>query len=117
MNLLIFQRLTIEFFIDIANFPVWWYSRGALRAANYSIDMVKQGNYRLAPGLWLRYIFVPMFGQNDWQGRIVSFFMRLANIIVRTGMIAVLCLFAFIIFLFWLAMPVVFVTMFIQSVG
>jgi len=28
--------------------------------------------------VWLKNLFAPMFGQTDWQGRLISFFMRLA---------------------------------------
>jgi hypothetical protein len=33
-----------------------------------------------------------MFGQYDWQGRVMSFFIRLANIIVRFFLLGI-CLF------------------------
>jgi hypothetical protein len=32
------------------------------------------GNAQFAPGLWFLNIFVPMFGQYDWQGRSGEFF-------------------------------------------
>jgi hypothetical protein len=84
MWVLIFQRLTIEFFFDLVYFPVWWYTVGLMRHAKSCWGMFQSGNEQMAPGLWLRNLFVPMFGQYDWQGRIVSFFIRLLNVFGRT---------------------------------
>ena len=104
MWLLIFQRLTVEFFLDIFYFPVWWYTRGAKRAALGCWQLLQDGNATLAPGLWLRHILTPMFGQNDWQGRIMSFGMRLVNIIGRgfaLGIWAAICLMLFGLWTLW----------------
>jgi len=38
----------------------------------------------LAIGVWTKNIFVPMFGMHDWQSRIISFFMRVVQIIGRS---------------------------------
>jgi hypothetical protein len=51
-------------------------------------------------------MFVPMFGQYDFQGRIVSFLVRIANIFFRTIMLFVWFIFVLILFLIWLALPI-----------
>lgn len=33
--------------------------------------------------VWIKNIFVPMFGQRDWQSRLISIFMRTVQIIGR----------------------------------
>ena len=114
MWLLIFQRLSVEFFLDILYFPIWWYTRGILRVGRFCWQLVGDANESLAPGLWLRHIFTPMFGQTDWQGRIMSFFMRVVNIIGRSMALAIwsaacLCLFAL-----WPAWPMFIVGMLIR---
>ena len=38
----------------------------------------------LALGVWIKNIFVPMFGQRDWQSRLISVFMRIVNIVGRS---------------------------------
>ncbi len=115
MWLLVVQRVTIDFFADFLFFPVWWYTSGIKKAYFYCFSLFMRANDRLAPLLWLKNIFVPMFGQRDWQGRIVSFFMRLANIIFRGGIL----FFSFIIVVFifgvWVVFPFFVSFMFFSS--
>lgn len=89
MGILIFQKLVVEFFLDFAYFPVWWYTKGALKAFTVYKDALVSVNFRLAPGLWLKNIFTPMYGQRDWEGRLVSIFIRFWNVLFR-GVILVI---------------------------
>jgi len=66
-----------------------------------------EGNGNLAPGLWLKNIFVPMFGQTDWQGRITSFFMRLVNVIGRGMGLLIWTMVVWILFLMYLTIPII----------
>jgi len=106
MFLIVFQRLLLETIFDFIYFPIWWYTKGMVHAAKWCFDLLKRGNQTLAPGLWLANIFVPMFGQNDWQGRIVSFFMRLVQVIFRGIALIFYLIFCVILFLLWLLLPV-----------
>lgn len=57
-----------------------------------------------AVGVWVRNIFTPMFGQYDWQSRMVSFIVRVGNIIVRGfGLLlwTVICALAVLAYLLW----------------
>lgn len=69
------------------------------------IDLVKDGNENFSPGLWLKNIFVPMFGQTDWQGRIMSFFMRLVNVIGRSIALFIWIFIIFCLFFLWVLFP------------
>jgi len=106
MYALIFQRLLLEGFLDIFYFPLWWYTKGLTHAGGWCFDLLKFGNQRLAPGLWLANIFVPMFGQFDFQGRIISFLMRSTQIIFRTTTLTFWLIFCFILFAIWIALPI-----------
>lgn len=106
MWLLILQRLTLEFFLDFLYAPIWWYTKGLVRAAKFSARLVAQGNLQFAPGIWLQNIFVPMFGQYDWQGRLVSFFVRLANVIIRSLLLIIWVMFSIILLVLWIFIPV-----------
>jgi len=103
----VIQRLLLEAVFDVIYFPVWWYSKGALRAAKWCFNLLKTGNERLAPGLWLQNIFVPMYGQWDWQGRIISFFMRFFQIIIRLAVLIVWLGVCLVLFILWLIFPVI----------
>lgn len=106
MTILILQRLLLEAVLDIFYFPIWWYTKGALHALRWCFNLLRLGNQNLAPGLWLANLFVPMFGQFDWQGRIVSFLMRLVQIFARTVALFVWCILCLVLFLGWLILPV-----------
>ena len=107
MFILILQRLFLEAFLDIFYFPFWWYTHGVRHAALWCFDLLKQGNRTLAAGLWLQNLFVPMFGQHDLQGRIISVFMRFINVIGRGFALLVWLQVCLVLFLLWLALPIV----------
>ena len=106
MALLLIQRLVLEFFFDILYAPVWWYSVGAKQVLIALLRTAKHASLRLAPMLWLKNIFVPMFGQTDWQGRMVSFFMRFVNVIGRSIALCVVTVFVLGLFFLWVAVPI-----------
>ena len=47
-----------------------------------------------------------MFGQYDWEGRIISFFMRLIQLIVRSILLLLWALFLSVLVLTWTLLPV-----------
>ncbi len=106
MWILVLQRIFLEFLFDLAYFPLWWYTGGVARAVKFCYGWWQAGNRRLSPGLWLKNLLVPMFGQSDWQGRLVSIFIRLANVIIRSFGLLVWSIVVLAIFLLWLAFPV-----------
>lgn len=106
MWILTLQRLTIQFFLDIIYFPVWWYTSGLLAAFSFLRARIRDGNDQFVPLLWLKNIFVPMYGQYDWQGRIMSVFMRIVNIIARTIALLIWSTVIFLIILLWILAPI-----------
>jgi len=107
MYLVIIQRLLLEAALDVIYFPLWWYTGGVKHAARWCFDLLKNGNRTLAPGLWLQNIFVPMFGQYDWQGKLVSFFMRTVQVVARSIALWFWLMACVVLFLMWLILPVV----------
>lgn len=69
----------------------------------------------MAPGLWLKNIFVPMYGQTDWQGRIMSFFMRFVNVVGRGIGLAIYSVVIILLFFLWLAFPLFLLSMILVS--
>jgi hypothetical protein len=102
---LIIQRLAFEFIFDVLLFPVWWYTQGLKRVTMVCGRMVEEANMSLAPGIWLKNIFVPMYGQYDWQGRLMSIFMRIVNIIGRGFAFFLFIFFVFGLVLIWIFFP------------
>lgn len=69
---------------DIFMFPVWWYTKGIVYMLEQLLLSARRQAASFAVNLWVRNLFVPMYGQYDWQGRIISFFVRLIQIIFRS---------------------------------
>ncbi len=117
MYLVIIQRLILEAALDALYFPLWWYTGGVKHAAQWCLELLKKGNRALAPGLWLQNIFVPMFGQYDWQGKLVSFFMRSVQVAGRSIALVFWLVVCLALFLVWLTIPAVVVYGFITIVS
>jgi hypothetical protein len=107
MFILIFQRIFLEAVMDIFYFPLWWFSGGVRYIGNKCYQLILKGNEYLAPGLWLKNLFVPMFGSRDWQGKIISFFMRLIQIIARSVALVVWASLCGLLCLGWFILPLV----------
>lgn len=117
MYVLILQQLLWEAFADFFYFPIWWYTRGALRSAQWCFGLLEWGNLELALGVWLRNIFVPMYGQYDWQGRIISFVMRVVQIIFRGWLLLIWLMVCVLLFFVWLVLPIAVAYGFIMSLS
>lgn len=114
-SLLILQRILLDFVLHVFLFPLWWYTGGAKKVLLGCVGMIQHANRQFAPGLWAKNLFVPMFGQRDWQGRIMSFFMRLMNIIFRSILLSIWTVMVFFIFLIWIFVPFVIISMMVIS--
>lgn len=64
-------------------FPLWWYSRGLGNFSRGVIFWLRNQSQSIGAGVWLRNIFVPMYGQRDLAGRVISFVIRLVQIVFR----------------------------------
>lgn len=113
--LLVLQRVFAESFLDILYAPLWWYSRGIVYWAKKCQVWFRGGNEALAPGLWLKNLFIPMFGQYDWQGRLISFFIRLVQVIARGFVLGVWGIICIILFLLWMVFPILAVYEFLEA--
>lgn len=90
---------------EILYFPVWWYSAGLLRAGRRLLDFWLDQEKILGVGVWVQNIFVPMYGQRDWAGRIISFIMRFIQIIARGAVLLFWFVVVVLIFLLWVFFP------------
>lgn len=90
---------------DIIYFPLWWYTSGLIRMIVTLRVFLINREKSLALFVWAKNIFRPMFGQYDFQGRIISFFMRLFQIIVRGVAMLFWSILSLFFFLFWVLLP------------
>ena len=112
-----FKFVLRDVIFDIIYWPIWWYSSGTIKAWQRMKNIVSAGNVSLGLSIWIKNIFKPMFGQQDWQGRLISFFLRLVQIIFRLIVFLGWIVFAVFSFLFWLAMPIFLIFEFIFNLG
>jgi hypothetical protein len=103
---------------NIIYFPFWWYSVGFVETIKKEAIFFRNQEKALGFSVWLTNIFVPMYGQADAAGRIISFFIRLVQIIARG--LALLLWLALVIAgaILWLALPLLLiVALFFQTQG
>jgi hypothetical protein len=100
------QKILLEIVWDIIYFPIWWYTKGFIKNIIKAKNFLKNKEKTLALIVWIKNIHRPMYGQYDWTGIIISFFIRIFQII--TKIIILLIWFILIIFLLllWLTLPI-----------
>jgi len=99
-------KIFAQVIMEIIYFPLWWYSVGFSRLIKGVFKFWRDQEQSLGFGVWAKNIFVPMYGQYDWPGRIISFLIRVVQIIAR----GLVLLFWFVILLafsiIWLFFPI-----------
>lgn len=110
-NFLLFLKNSIyELFSDIIFFPKWLFFEGTKRTIRNARRWIEWYSQKYAIAILVKNIGQPMYGQDDWQGRIISFFVRffhllavvIGYIVWSLGVIALMALwFAWPILLLW----------------
>ena len=90
---------------DFLYFPLWWYSAGLLKTARGVLNFYRGQEASLGFLVWAQNLFVPMYGQNDMAGRLVSFFIRLVQIIYRGLAMLIFIILGLAFFIFYLILP------------
>lgn len=101
----VLEHLIIDTLSSFVYWPVWWYTTGFVAVLKWYMATVQYYARMSAVGVWVKNIFTPMFGQYDWQSRLISFIVRVGNIVVRSfGLVlwALVCALAVIAYLLWL---------------
>jgi hypothetical protein len=106
-------RIVRDLTLDLLYFPIWWYSTGLMERVNGAADLITGASRSLQIGLWIRNIFVPMYGAYDWQSRIISVFMRTVQIIGRVIALVFWIVFAFVLFALYVFGPLALVLLFL----
>lgn len=90
------SKVSIQVLLAVLYFPLWWYSVGLARVLKDLFLFLKERWLFIGAGVWLKNLFVPMYGQTDFASRLISFLVRLVQIIFR-----------FIAFIFFVALSLV----------
>lgn len=100
-----FSKVIFTIVWDFVYLPIWWYSRGFLDLSRRFWLFVRKREASLGFLVWLRNIFVPMYGQSDFAGRLISFFIRFVQVIFRGGLLLLLILLSLMGLIFYLILP------------
>ncbi|MDD2681014.1 MAG: hypothetical protein PHE20_02810 [Patescibacteria group bacterium] len=103
--LVLSSKILIQFIWNIIFFPIWWYSLGFLRFVSRIISFWRSEQRALGLFVWTRNLFVPMYGQHDFAGRLMSFFVRLVQILFRGLAMLFWVIVGLVLILSWLALP------------
>jgi hypothetical protein len=99
-------KIILKILGDILYFPIWWYSVGFARLLKNVWNFLSNQERSLGFLIWLKNIFVPMYGQRDWAGRLISFLVRLVQIFFRGIALLIWVALALIYIFIWLLGPV-----------
>ena len=103
---------TVQFIVrdligELLYWPVWWYTRGLFNVLKFWAREIKDQEQRLGLRIWVKNIFTPMFGQYDWEGRLISFFMRVIQIIVRSIALFIWSVMVSFFVVLWVTLPLI----------
>lgn len=110
------KLIGVDLFGSVIWFPVWWYTAGLKRVVLGVRDTVRYRLREYGFAIWLKNFFVPMYGQYDITGRLVSVFMRFVVLIGRIIALSAETVLYFFGVCAWAAAPVVCVVLIVLNV-
>lgn len=102
--------------LDIVHVPIWWYSKGLKLEINHLVSTIYDLDYLTGFSVWLKNIFVPMYGQRDWRGRLISILVRLFQIIVRGAVLFVTSSVRLLVTIVYLLLPLALIFGLVNSI-
>ena len=99
-------KIVAQIVFEFLYFPVWWYSVGFFRTLKKTWGAFRAQEQSLGFSVWVKNLFIPMYGQSDFTGRAISFVIRLVQIIARGLALFVWALGLLAFLLAWLALPI-----------
>lgn len=99
-------KIIVSLILEIVYFPIWWYSVGFGRTLKNVWNFWRDQEKILGFSVWAKNIFVPMYGQSDWAGRLISFLVRLVQVIFRGFALLIWLFICLVVLIIWLTLPV-----------
>jgi len=98
-------KIVLQILGEILYFPIWWYTVGFVRLVKGAWRFLSNQEINLGFSVWLKNIFVPMYGQRDIASRLISFVMRSVQIIARGIVLIFWLIIVVLILILWLIFP------------
>lgn len=80
---LVIRTLAVDSVREVFMLPFWWYTSGMIRTLKWTLSSIKGAPRFFGLNVWIKNIFVPMYGDTSFVGRLVSFGVRLFMIFGR----------------------------------
>ncbi len=90
---------------SVISFPVWWYTQGIADVARWLGARLAYRLRQASLRLWMSSLLLPMFGQWDWVGRLISIVMRVLILFARLLTFAIALIVAAAALLLWIVIP------------
>lgn len=98
-------KIILQILGEILYFPLWWYTVGFGRLVKGAWRFLRNQEINLGFSVWLKNIFVPMYGQRDIAARLISFMVRTVQVIARGIALIFWLVVVLLILVFWLIFP------------
>jgi hypothetical protein len=110
-NISMFKSLTkdslfLDLLLNLAFFPLWWYSFGLKSVVLYAFEFLKHRESGLGLLVWFSNLLVPMYGQTDLPGRLISLIIRLMQVFFRGSIMMIWVFLALMLVILWLIAPI-----------
>lgn len=86
--------------------PFWWYTKGFVVFVKGLYQSVLSFDVAIGWSIWVKNMFIPLYGQTDVVGRVFSFFLRLVNSVIRGFALLVVISFHIGLAFAWLMGPI-----------
>lgn len=100
---------------SIVRFPFWWYTEGLIEAARWCARGLRYRWESAGIVVWMRNFFVPMYGQYDIAGRLVSVVMRFFVLIGRLIGLVLEAVGYALLLTTWVVLPVASLILFVDA--
>jgi hypothetical protein len=92
----------------ILGLPIWWYGQGLAAFLKRLSQTISDVSKILALRVWIKNLFVPMYGETSFSGKVISFGIRLIMVFVRGLGVVLFSLLLFVGFIVYIvALPIV----------
>ena len=100
------ENIFIDWLLEVLFFPLWWYSLGFWQICRFALAFLRRREQQIGFLVWLKNIFVPMYGQTDLVSRLVSFLVRSTQVVVRGVFLLIFVVIAIFFVMAWLGLPI-----------
>jgi len=100
-----FGKILLQVIWDFLYFPLWWYTVGLAKTVRGIGHFYHEAETELGFLVWLKNIFVPMYGQYDFAGRLISFIIRLVQVVFRGALMLLIIFLGLAFLIFYVLLP------------